>query len=47
VFSFQQAGDTPYAAALAMLTVVVSLALMLATLLFASRLPAGVVPWRD
>jgi len=47
VFSFQQAGDTPYAAALAMLTVLVSIVLMLATLLLAGRLPPGVVPWRD
>ncbi len=47
VFSFQQGGDTPYAAALAMLTVVVSVALMLATLLVSTRLPRGVLPWQD
>jgi len=47
VFSFQQGGDTTYAAALSMLTVVVSVGLMLATLLLAHRLPAGVLPWRD
>jgi iron(III) transport system permease protein len=47
VFSFQQGGDTPYAAALAMLTVVVSVSLMLATMLVAGRLPRGVLPWRD
>jgi iron(III) transport system permease protein len=47
VFSFQQGGDTTYASALAMLTVVVSVTLMLATLLVAGRLPSGVLPWRD
>jgi len=46
VFSFQQGGDTTYAAALSMLTVVVSVGLMLATLLLGRRLPAGVLPWR-
>jgi iron(III) transport system permease protein len=29
------------------LTVIVTLALMLATLLFARKLPQGVLPWRD
>jgi iron(III) transport system permease protein len=47
VFSFQQGGDTPYAAALAVLTVLVSAALMLSTALLAKQLPAGVLPWRD
>lgn len=47
VFSFQQGGDTTYAAALAMLTVMVSVTLMLCTLLLAGRLPRGVLPWRD
>ena len=46
-FSFQQGGDSPYAAALGVLTIVVSVALMLSTLLFAHRLPQGVLPWRD
>ena len=46
-FSFQQGGDSNYAAALGMLTVVVSIALMLSTLLLAGRLPKGVLPWRD
>jgi iron(III) transport system permease protein len=46
-FSFQQGGDSPYAAALGVLTIVVSVALMLSTLLFAQRLPQGVLPWRD
>ena len=40
-FSFQQGGDSNYAAALGMLTVVVSIALMLSTLLLAGRLPQG------
>jgi iron(III) transport system permease protein len=47
VFSFQQGGDSTYAAALAMLTVIVSVSLMLATLLVAGRLPRGVLPWQD
>ena len=46
-FSFQQGGDSTYAAALGVLTVIVSVALMLSTLLMAGRLPPGVLPWRD
>jgi iron(III) transport system permease protein len=46
-FSFQQGGDSTYAAALGVLTVTVSVALMLSTLLLAGRLPPGVLPWRD
>ena len=46
-FSFQQGGDSTYAAALGALTVIVTTALMLSTLLMASRLPPGVLPWRD
>ncbi|MET0681737.1 MAG: ABC transporter permease subunit, partial [Casimicrobiaceae bacterium] len=46
-FSFQQGGDSNYAAALGMLTVIVSIVLMLSTLLLAGRLPKGVLPWRD
>ncbi|MEO5701959.1 MAG: iron ABC transporter permease [Casimicrobiaceae bacterium] len=46
-FSFQQGGDSNYAAALGTLTVLVSIALMLSTLLVAGRLPPGVLPWRD
>ena len=46
-FSFQQGGDSTYAAALGTLTVVVSVTLMLSTLLIAGRLPKGVLPWRD
>ena len=47
LFSFQQGGDSTYAAALGVITVIVSVALMLSTLLFASKLPRGVLPWRD
>jgi len=46
-FSFQQGGDATYAAALGVLTVGVSIALMYSTLLMADRLPPGVLPWRD
>jgi len=46
-FSFQQGGDSTYAASLGVLTVGVSIALMLSTLLLARRLPPGVLPWRD
>jgi iron(III) transport system permease protein len=46
-FSFQQGGDSNYAAALGIFTVGVSIALMLSTLLFARRLPKGMLPWRD
>lgn len=47
LFSFQQGGDSTYAAALGTLTVIVTTALMLSTLFVASRLPVGVLPWRD
>ncbi|WP_332697446.1 ABC transporter permease [Bosea sp. (in: a-proteobacteria)] len=47
VFSFEQGGDSTYASALAAVTVVVTIGLMLSTLLFASKLPQGVLPWRD
>lgn len=46
-FSFQQGGDSTYAAALGALTVVVTTALMLSTVLMANKLPPGVLPWRD
>ena len=46
-FSFQQGGDSTYAAALGTLTVIVTTALMLCTLLIAGKLPLGVLPWRD
>ena len=45
VFSFQQGGDSTYAAALAMLTVAVTIALMLSTLL-TGKPARGVLPWR-
>ncbi|HVL70803.1 MAG TPA: iron ABC transporter permease [Beijerinckiaceae bacterium] len=47
VFSFEQGGESTYASAIAAITVVVTVALMLSTLLFARRLPPGVLPWRD
>ncbi|HZP88761.1 MAG TPA: iron ABC transporter permease [Burkholderiales bacterium] len=46
-FSFQQGGDSTYAAALGVLTVSTSIALMLSTILLGTRLPRGVLPWRD
>ena len=46
-FSFQQGGDSAYAAALGVLTVIVSVALMLSTLPMTRGLPTGVLPWRD
>ena len=47
LFSFQQGGDSTYAAALASVTVAMTIALMLSTLLLARHLPSGVIPWRD
>lgn len=47
VFSFEQAGESNYAAALAVLTVALTIGLMGATAGFARRLPEGVLPWRD
>ncbi|MDQ6618158.1 MAG: iron ABC transporter permease [Pseudomonadota bacterium] len=46
-FSFQQGGDSNYAAALGVLTIAMSVILMLSTLLIGHRLPRGVLPWRD
>jgi len=46
VFSFQQGGDSTYAAALAMLTVAVTIALMVSTLFIRGKLAQGVLPWR-
>jgi iron(III) transport system permease protein len=46
-FSFQQGGDSAYAAALGVLTVMVSVALMASTLPLTRNLPTGVLPWRD
>ncbi len=47
MFSFEQGGDSKYAAAISALTVAVTFALMLAANLFARHLPSGVLPWRD
>lgn len=47
LFSLQQGGDATYAAALAMLTIVLSVVLMSSTLLFAGHVSRGVIPWRD
>ncbi len=47
VFSLEQGGDSTYAAALAGLSVVVTIAIMAATSLAGRRMPKGVVPWRD
>jgi iron(III) transport system permease protein len=47
VFSFEQGGESNYAAAVASITVALTLCLMLSTLLLARRLPPGVLPWRD
>lgn len=47
VFSFEQGGESPYAAALSLLTILVTMGLALASLSFHRRLPQGVLPWRD
>ncbi len=47
VYSFQQGGDSTSAAALAVVTVAVTIALMSATLLTGGKLAQGVLPWRD
>ncbi len=47
VFSFEQGGDSNYAAAVSVITVLVTLSVMLALSLLARRLPPGVLPWRD
>ncbi|MGL4243142.1 MAG: ABC transporter permease [Beijerinckiaceae bacterium] len=47
VFSFEQGGESAYAAALSLLTILVTVALALSTLAFHRRLPQGVLPWRD
>jgi iron(III) transport system permease protein len=46
VFGLEQAGDNAPAAALAMLTVLVTLALMALATVAGRRLPEGVLPWR-
>lgn len=47
VFSFEQAGDVVYAASIAIITILVTLALMLSTLALGRNVPQGVLPWRD
>ncbi|VDC33643.1 ABC transporter permease [Pseudogemmobacter humi] len=47
IFSFEQGGDSAFASAVSVMTVIATVALMLATNLFARRLPNGVLPWRD
>lgn len=47
IFSFEQGGDSNYAAATSALTVAMTFTLMLLTNLFARHLPNGVLPWRD
>ena len=47
MFSFQQSGGVNYASAIAVVTILVTLVLMLSTLLLGRRLPVGVLPWRD
>lgn len=47
VFAFEQAGESNFAAALAVMTIGLTILLMLATVAFARRLPEGVLPWHD
>jgi iron(III) transport system permease protein len=47
VFSFEQGGESPYAAALSLLTIGVTMGLALMSLSFHRHLPQGVLPWRD
>lgn len=47
IFSFEQGGDLPYAAAISVLVVLITFLLMLVTNMFARYLPDGVLPWRD
>ncbi len=47
VFSFEQGGDSNFAAALSIITITVTVGLALSTLLFHHKLPQGVLPWRD
>ncbi len=47
IFSFEQGGDSTYAAATSVATIAVTIVLMLLTNLFARHLPDGVLPWRD
>ncbi len=45
VFSLQEGGDSPLAAAVSVISILAVLALMLMASLLQNRLPAGVVPW--
>ncbi len=47
MFSFEQGGDSNYAAAMSAVTVAITALLMVMTNLLATRLPSGVLPWRD
>lgn len=47
MFSFEQGGESAFAAAISVLAVLMTFMMMLATNLFARRLPNGVLPWRD
>jgi iron(III) transport system permease protein len=47
VFSFEQGGESTAAAAMSIVTIVVTVGLALSTLLFHNKLPEGVLPWRD
>lgn len=47
MFSFEQGGDSAYAAAMSAVTVAITLALMLGASLLSAYLPGGVLPWRD
>lgn len=47
VFSFEQGGESSAAAAISILTILVTIGLALSTLLFHHKLPQGVLPWRD
>jgi iron(III) transport system permease protein len=45
VFSLQEGGDSPLAAAVSCVSIAVVLALMAGASLLARRLPDGVLPW--
>tara|TARA_B100000768_G_C11283079_1_gene379885 strand:- start:3143 stop:4846 length:1704 start_codon:yes stop_codon:yes gene_type:complete len=47
IFSFEQGGDTKYAAAISALLVAFTFLLMLGANVFENKLPKGVLPWRD
>ena len=47
IFSFEQGGDTKYAAAISALLVAFTFLLMLGANVFENKLPRGVLPWRD